>query len=64
MGDDARLKDWLLKSRAGYLVIAPGWGYLELVRSLTVTQVYSTNAPYSPAAGGENMVVYRLESSP
>jgi hypothetical protein len=64
MGNDARLKAWLLASHAKYLIIAPGWGYPDLVRSLTVTRVYSTNAPYSPAAGGENMVVYQMETSP
>ncbi len=64
MGDDAGLREWLLRSHAAYLVIAPGWDYPALVQSLTLTQVYSTHAPYSPAAGGENMVVYRLGGSP
>ena len=64
MGDDAGLREWLLRSHAAYLVIAPGWDYPALVQSLALTQVYSTHAPYSPAAGGENMAVYRLGGSP
>jgi hypothetical protein len=64
MGNDAGLREWLLASHAAYLVIAPGWDYPGLVGSLPVTRVYTTNAPYSPAAGGENMVVYRLDVSP
>jgi len=64
MGNEAGLREWLLASRATYLVIAPGWDYPGLVKSLSLTRVWSTNAPYSPAAGGENMVVYRLAASP
>jgi hypothetical protein len=64
MGNDAGLREWLLASHAAYLVTAPGWDYPGLVGSLAVTRVYSTNAPYSLAAGGENMVVYRLAASP
>ena len=60
MGNDLGLTDWLLASHATYLVIAPGWDFPGLVKSLPLTRVYSTDAPYSPAAGGENMVVYRL----
>ena len=64
MGNEARLREWIITSKADYLVIAPGWDYPVLVNSLPVSKVYATNAPYSPAAGGTNMVVYRLEDTP
>jgi arabinofuranosyltransferase len=64
MGHDVLLKEWIIASRADYLVIAPGWDFPGVVSSLEVSEVYSTNAPYSPAAGGENMVVYRLRGAP
>jgi hypothetical protein len=56
--DEARLKAWLDQARADYLMTFPGW-YPSLVRPLGGQALFSTGAPYAPAAGGENMVVYR-----
>jgi len=55
--DEDRLRDWLTASGAEYLVTFPDW-YPGLVRPLG-PPIYSTHAPYSPQAGGENMAVYR-----
>jgi hypothetical protein len=59
--DEARLREWLNASGADYLVTFPGW-YPDLVRSRASAEVFRTRAPYSPAAGGENMVVYRWDA--
>ncbi len=64
MGHDAQLRAWLLAAHADYLVLAPGWGFPGVVHTLNLTQVYKTETPYSRAAGGENMVVYRLDYAP
>ena len=64
MGNDAGLHAWIVAAGASYLVLAPGWDYPALVSSLAVTKVYTTEAPYSRAAGGQNMVVYRLDNAP
>ncbi len=56
--DESRLRLWLDERQADYLMTFPGW-YPGLVQALAVGPVYVTGAPYSPAAGGENMAVYR-----
>jgi hypothetical protein len=56
--DENRLRDWLTRSGADYLVAFPDW-YPELVRPLATAIIFSARAPYSPAAGGTNMTVYR-----
>jgi hypothetical protein len=54
--DEARLAEWLTASGAQYLVTFPDW-YLAL--PVGREKVFGTSAPYSPAAGGTNMAVYR-----
>ncbi len=56
--DERRLRLWLDQRQVDYLMTFPGW-YPGLVQALAVGPVYVTGAPYSPAAGGENMAVYR-----
>jgi hypothetical protein len=56
--DEARLRTWLDQSAADYLVTFPGW-YPSLVLPPKAEQVFETGAPFSPAAGGENMAVYQ-----
>jgi hypothetical protein len=56
--DEARLADWLDSSGADYLVTFPDW-YPELVQKTKGGLEYQTGAPFSPAAGGENMAIYR-----
>ena len=57
--DEARLGEWLRASGAQYLVTFPGW-YPGLTGALAADRVFTTGAPFSPAAGGENMAVYAL----
>ena len=45
--------------QADYLVTFPSW-YPKLTRSPALTLIYSTGAPWSKQAGGDNMAVYRL----
>ncbi|MEW6717749.1 MAG: hypothetical protein AB1345_09625 [Chloroflexota bacterium] len=54
--DEERLAEYLDRQGVEYLVTFPGW-YPKLVAGKEV--VYSTQGVFSPAMGGENMVVYR-----
>jgi len=54
--DEVALKDFLDEESAAYLVTFPGW-YPALTAEAEM--IYSSGAPFSPAAGGENMSVYR-----
>ena len=56
--DEARLADWLDASGADYLLTFPGW-YPRLAAAAAGSEGFRTGAPYAPAAGGENLVVYR-----
>lgn len=58
--DETRLAEWLTLSETDYLITFPGW-YPELVQWTKHGLEYQTAAPYSPAAGGENMAVYRWD---
>ncbi len=57
--DEPRLAEWLNQRGAEYLVAFPGW-YPVLASQGVVS--YVTHGPYSPEAGGENMVVLRWGS--
>jgi hypothetical protein len=61
--DEQALRDWLTASSADYLVTFPDW-YPGLVAPLAASEVFRTRAPYSPAAGGTNMAVYRWPGGP
>lgn len=56
--DEAQLGVWLTRAGADYLLTFPGW-YPELVRPLADQVVYRSAGLLSPAAGGENLVLYR-----
>lgn len=56
--DEGQLSRYLETRGADYLMTFPGW-YPELTKKGTA--VFSTFGKFSPLAGGENMVVYRLE---
>ena len=56
--DEARLAAWLDEKEADYLMTFPDW-YPSLSARAKSGLEYQTGAPYSPAAGGENMAVYR-----
>ncbi|MGH2625150.1 MAG: hypothetical protein ACRDHY_00685 [Anaerolineales bacterium] len=57
--DEGRLAEYLDERGADYLMTFPGW-YPEL--TARAEPIFATGAPHSPAAGGENMVVYRWRS--
>lgn len=59
MRDEAALLEFITARRADYLVTFPSW-YPQLTQQAGLQPVYITRAPWAPAAGGENMVVYRL----
>jgi hypothetical protein len=61
--DEARLAAWLDAAGADYLMTFPGW-YATLAGPPRAERVFTTGAPYSPAAGGENMAVYRWVGGP
>ncbi len=54
--DEAALARYLDEQQADYLMTFPGW-YPHLVERAAL--VFTTGGTYSPAAGGENMAVYR-----
>ena len=57
MRDEQALMRYMRANDVDYLFTFPGW-YPEIVQQ--AQQVYSTNNPYSPAAGGENMQIFRF----
>ena len=56
--DEAGLLTLIRKSDAKYLMTFPGW-YPEITSRMV--PLYMSNGKFSPAAGGENMAVYRIE---
>ncbi len=61
MRDEARLAAWLDGAGADYLVTFPDW-YPVLVEKAGGGLSYQTEAPFSVAAGGENMAIYRWKA--
>jgi hypothetical protein len=53
--DESRLARYMDVRHADYLMTFPGW-YPDLTRGRT--PVYQSQAPFSPASGGENMAVF------
>ena len=53
--DEAALERYLIQNRASVLITFPGW-YPQLVIGLPI--LFRTNGTFSPASGGENMVVF------
>jgi len=58
--DEERLAEYLNQRSVEYLVTFPGW-YPELVKQ--ATPVFQTYEEFSPAQGGENMVIYKWNPS-
>jgi hypothetical protein len=54
--DESRLAEFLDQRGAAVLVTFPGW-YEELTRGRE--RLYTTGGAYAPAAGGENLSIYR-----
>jgi hypothetical protein len=59
--DESALTDLLDRRHADYLMTFPGW-YPAL--TLRAAPVYTTGGQFAPAAGHENMVVYRWRAGP
>ena len=59
--DESRLKDFLDAQGADYLVTFPGW-YPALVSDYH--PIFQTGGVFSPAQGGENMIVLGWRSAP
>jgi hypothetical protein len=57
--DEAALFDFIIASQADYLVTFPSW-YPEMTRNSALIVRYSTQAPWAPQAGGDNMTVYQI----
>jgi hypothetical protein len=53
--DETALAEWLDARHADYLMTFPGW-YPQLTSD--AEQIFTTDAPFGPAAGSENMAVY------
>ncbi|MCK6627132.1 MAG: hypothetical protein L6R45_18385 [Anaerolineae bacterium] len=58
--DEPALLHFVTARQADYLVTFPSW-YPGLTQSPRLTRLYSTQAPWSPQAGGDNMTVYRIK---
>jgi len=56
--NESRLAAYLDRSGAGYLITFPGW-YPALVRRGAL--IFTTQAPFAPQLGGENMAIYRWQ---
>lgn len=54
--DEAALAEWMSRAGADYLMTFPEW-YPRMTACAEL--VHNTGAAFSPAAGGENMAVYR-----
>jgi hypothetical protein len=54
--DETRLSTFLDSNGAEYLMTFPSW-YPQLVQQAQL--IFTTEGPFSPEAGGENMMVYR-----
>lgn len=59
--DEAALFDFIHAHETGYLVTFPSW-YPELTQNPTFNLLYSTEAPWTLEAGGDNMAVYQIIS--
>jgi hypothetical protein len=53
--DEAKLQNYLESQKANYLVVFPSW-YPDLVQNWE--PIYESGGRFSPAQGGENMVIY------
>ena len=59
--DEAALLEFITARQARYLVTFPSW-YPDLTRNAALTPVYRSRAPYAVQSGGDNMVVYQIET--
>jgi hypothetical protein len=59
--NETALLNFIQSRRAGYLVTFPSW-YPTMTDNPALRLIYSTEAPWAPQAGGDNMAVYRLRT--
>lgn len=60
LDDESALAQYVVRSRADYLVTAPGWGYEAITQSGRSRLLFSTNFALTQAQGVNNMAVYEL----
>jgi hypothetical protein len=61
--NEPALFDFLVARQADYLATFPSW-YPQLTNNPSLTPLFTTNAGWTVAAGGDNMVVYEFTSTP
>ena len=57
--DEAALLDYIITQQADYVITFPSW-YPTLSQDADLNLRYTTEAPWAPAAGGDNMAVYEV----
>lgn len=57
--DEPALFEFFTTRQADYLVTFPSW-YPRLTQNSSLTRLYSTQTPWGPQGGGDNMVVYQI----
>jgi hypothetical protein len=60
LANDQAISQYVLNSKADYLVTAPGWTYSEVAASEEVILSYRTNYEWTQEQGMNNMTVYKL----
>jgi hypothetical protein len=60
--DEAVLFDFIIARRADYLVTFPSW-YPEMTQDKRLIPHFTTGAPWSRQAGGDNMAVYQISNA-
>ena len=63
LDNEADLAEYILQSDAQYLVTAPGWPYLEVVKKAQIQQLFVTNHAWTIENGQNNMTIYLLWGS-
>ncbi|NJN95906.1 MAG: hypothetical protein HC875_18260 [Anaerolineales bacterium] len=59
--DETALLQFVTTRQAKYLVTFPSW-YPDLIQSPQLIRLYTTQSPWSPQAGGDNMTVYEIKA--
>ncbi len=60
--NEAALFDFMQSEGSLYLVTFPSW-YPTLTQNPALSLVYTTDAPWAPGAGGDNMAVYKIKEA-
>lgn len=63
LADETALAQFVLSSKADYLVTAPGWPYEEIIALGNLQPIYSTNYAWTRENGLNNMTIFLLDRS-